>query len=207
MTTLIEKLFSIISKQTGLSSLPFNEGCSDAEIKEAEKVLKLSLPEDYRAFLKRSNGQSDPYLLTFPPDQIVFLSIREVTQLWNELNEYRDHQFMDETQFDDRVRVVLYHPGRIPIAYNESGGAHLFLDYIPGPKGKEGQLVFNINEADLVVLEDSFDDLLQSYVHLLETGKLVIKKQPEEYGQAYWFVSDKDEYVDWEVYRRLKSEA
>jgi cell wall assembly regulator SMI1 len=206
MKKLIEKLFSLISSQTQLDHLPFNEGCSASELKQLEDSLKVTLPDDYKTFLRHSNGQADSSL-TFPPDQLVFLSTEEVVRLWNELNQHQDDQFFDQFEFDQKIRAVLYHPGRIPIAYNEIGGAYLFLDYIPGPNGKSGQVIFNTNEADNVVIEDTFHDLIGTYLQLLEAGKMVVKKQPPEYGQGYWFVSDNDEYTDWEVFQRLKGKA
>jgi len=206
MKKLIEKLFSILSNQTPLDHLPFNEGCSESELKQLEDSLKVTLSDDYKIFLRHSNGQSGSSL-TFPPDQLVFLSVEEVARLWNELNQHQDDQFFDQFEFDQKIRAVLYHPRRIPIAFNESGGAHLFIDYIPGPNGKNGQVIFNINEVDCVVIEDNFHDLVGTYLQLLETGKIVIKKQPPEYGQGYWFVSNNDEPINWEVFQRLKGKT
>lgn len=206
METLIKKLFSLISKQTNLDPLPFNKGCSPSEIKQFEDSLKVALPDDYKTFLEHCNGQSDSSL-TFPPDQLVFLSTEEIVCLWNELNQHQDDQFFDQFEFDKKIRSVLYHPRRIPIAYNESGGAHLFLDYIPGPNGKTGQVIFNTNEVDSVVIEDNFHDLVGTYLQLLEVGKMVTKKQPPEYGEGSWFVSDNDEYLNWEVFQRLKGKT
>jgi cell wall assembly regulator SMI1 len=203
MEELINKLFALISKATGLNQLPFNKGCSTAELKQLEDSLKVSLPDDYKTFLNYCNGQSDSSL-TFPPDQLVFLSAEDIVRLWNDLNEYQNDQFFDQFEFDQRIRAVLYHPRRILIAYNESGGAHLFLDYIPGPNGKSGQLIFNINEVDCVVIADSLYVLFETYVQLLESGQMVVKKQSPDYGEGYWFVSNSDEYIDWEVFQRLK---
>ena len=174
------------------------------KILETERLLNLKLPEEYKIFLQYCNGQSDPFTLTFPPDQLTFLSLDDAVQLWTELNLYPNDHFFDQLEANGKIRSVLQHPRRIPIAYNETGGAYLFLDYIPGPRGKEGQLVFNINEVDCVVIEDSFYFLIQNYVRLLESGKVIVKKQPAEYGQGYWFVSAQDELINWTVYERLK---
>ncbi len=96
MKTLLQKLFAIIQTQTGLDAPPFNEGCSVSQIEQAEKTLNVKLPKDYRAFLRYSDGQSDFYTLKFPPDQIVFLPVEGVVDLWKELNQYPDDQFFDE---------------------------------------------------------------------------------------------------------------
>ena len=200
---LLNELLGIVKRQTGLNPLPFNPACSDKAIHDAEQSLGVRLPEDYKAFLTTHNGETDPFTLVFPPDQITFLPIHDVTELWQQLQAYRDDLGYEEFDSEKKVRNVLYHPGRIPIANNESGVAYLCLDYIPGPKGKEGQLVFNINEADMVSLAESFSALLQDYLALLTTGRAVVRKQPERHGEGHWFESDKGEYIDWKVYRRL----
>jgi cell wall assembly regulator SMI1 len=206
MNTLLRELFSILAKQTRLNPLPFNEGCTESQVKQTEQLLNLTLPMDYRAFLQSHNGQSDSYTLTFPPDQLVFLPIKEVVNLWKEINQYSDEHFFDQLEADGKIRSVVHHPRRVPIAYNEAGGAYLFLDFIPGPNGKAGQLIFNINEVDNVVIADSLSHLVQEYVQLLKIGKIVVKKQPPEYGQGYWFVSSHDEYLNWNVYQKLRGE-
>lgn len=199
----LNELFRIIMRQTELDRLPFNPGCSPEAIENAENSLGVRLPEDYKAFLGSHDGQSDPYTLTFPPDQIAFLSIADVVTLWQELQQYRDDMGYEQSDPEGRVRNVLYHPGRIPIAHNESGVAYLFLDYIPGPKGKQGQLIFNVNEADVVLVSENFSGLLRDYMVLLQSGKMIVKKQPAEYGEGYWFESGKGEYIDWKVYKQL----
>jgi cell wall assembly regulator SMI1 len=203
--SLMNTLFSVLSRQTALDPLPFNPRCAESAIDRAQQSLDIKLPEDYKTFLRLHNGQSDPHSLNFPPDQIVFLSIEEVVALWNEVAPYRDDQFYEKFEADDQIRSVLYHPRRIPIAHNESGGAYLFLDYIPGPRGKQGQLIFNVNEVDFGMIAESFSELIKTYLILLETGRAAIKKRPPEHGEGYWFESSEREYIDWSIYNRLRA--
>ena len=202
----LEELLSEIARQTGLKQLPFNAGCSDDRIRKLEAAVQAKLPDNYGAFLRTRNGQSDKHALTFPPDQIVFLSDAEVAALWKELQDYRDDQFFDELQDGDHVRAVLYHPGRIPIAQNESATAYLCLDFVPGPKGRAGQLVFNVNETDCVVVENSVSDLVGRYLSLLKSGKAKVENRPKDRGQGYWFTAG-GRYIDWKVYSELKGDA
>jgi cell wall assembly regulator SMI1 len=203
LTELLERLFALIQAQSGLRELPFNEGASEEDVRRLEETVGATLPDDYAAFLRRANGQSDWYALTFPPDQLAFLSVDEAIELWSELKEYGDDEALfEDLQDDDKVRSVVQHAGRIPIAYNESGGSYLCLDEIPGPKGRPGQLVFNITEADLVVLEDSVTRLLEQYVSVLESGQATVEKQSPEYGQGYWFTAGGDP-IDYDTYRGL----
>src|SRR5688500_8455878 len=95
---LLRKLFSILTNQAHLNPLPFNPGCDVSQIIDTEQLLNLKLPKDYKAFLRRCNGQSDSFTLTFPPDQLIFLSLEGVVQLWKDMNQYGDNEFFD--QFD-----------------------------------------------------------------------------------------------------------
>jgi cell wall assembly regulator SMI1 len=195
----LARLFGLLREQTGLDSLPFNEGCSRTELLQLEERVEVQLPDDYRTFLEHANGQSDWHTLVFPPDQLAFLATDDVLELWEQFNQFRDEQFIEQLRCDERVRAVLYHPERLPIAYNEAGGRYLCIDTIPGPNGRSGQLVFNVNEVDVVVLEDSFAHLIERYVSLLETRRMSVEKQPPEYGEGYWFTAD-GHYVDFERY-------
>jgi cell wall assembly regulator SMI1 len=199
MEKLIEKLFVHLKQQTGLASLPFNGPAAIEAITSAEQELRCKLPADYKDFLRVHDGQSDPFTLTFPPDDIAFLS--------NDLNAVDDNAFYDTFDTTGRVRNVLYHRGRIPIAYNEVGGAYLMIDNVPGPKGKVGQLVFNPNEVDVVVVADNLTGLFENYVQLLDAGRMFIRKQPQDVGEGFWFVSAGDERLDWRAFQSLLKSA
>jgi cell wall assembly regulator SMI1 len=160
------------------------------------------LPDDYRELLERVNGQEVSPALLFPPEDLTLLSDVELIELWDSFVKYTDDDFIDELQDDDKVHAVLYHPGRIPIAYNELGGRYLCLDQIPGPAGHMNQLVVNFNEIDSIVLEDSVAAWIDRLVWLLETGKAAVRRQPSEYGEGFWFEAD-GRHVDLELYREL----
>lgn len=203
----VPRLLSLIREQTGLDQLPFRPGCSPSCLRELEESLRLSLPEDYRELLRCFNGQEHQPELTFPPDGLMFLSDAEVLGLWREFDQYRDDErFADELRDADRVRSVLYHRGRIPIAYNESGGCYLCLDRIPGPAGHLDQLVVNVDEIDCVALEDSVATWIERLVWLMETGRAAVREQPHEYGEGYWFEAG-GQYLDHQLYRELTASS
>jgi cell wall assembly regulator SMI1 len=199
----LSKLLELMRRQSGLAVLPINAGSTPEEIANVERELDVSLPSDYRAFLQRHNGQSDPFMVRFPPDQLAFLPIQDVVTVWRELNEAAD-AWPPEVATEGKVRDVLHHAQRIPIARNEAGGAYLYLDFIPGPAGRKGQLLFNVNETDFVVVEDTFSDLIARYLALLESGEVQFVRQPPEYGNGYWFTAS-GQYIDWPLYEQLKT--
>ncbi len=201
--SVVADLADLVRRQTGLDDAVFNPGASEVELRQLEGVLEAKLPHDYRRFLSVANGQAGRWL-SFPPDQLVILSAGEVEALWQELIEIQDDQFFDVYEDDEKVRSVLYHRGRIPIAYNESANAYLFLDFIPGPKGRHGQIVFNVTEVDCAVIEEDIAALLRRYVEILRDTRARVEQKPPDVGEGYWFTVD-GRYFDHNVYRQLRT--
>jgi cell wall assembly regulator SMI1 len=199
----IERLLELLKRDTGLAHV-FNEGGVDAEtLAEFSQETGLSLPRDYQRFLERHDGQPVDSPLAFPPGTLRFLSLREALELWRELAEYEDAQFYDEVEDEGRVRAVVYHKRRFPIAYDEGGVQYIFIDHIPGPQGKAGQLIFNPHESSFFVIADDFSDLVRRYLQLLESGKVSVKKVSAELGGGFWFQAEEGEPLTLETFREL----
>lgn len=203
-SSLWRHLCAIIREQTGLDQLPFKDGCTDDDLARMEATLNVTLPADYKAFLRCANGQreQETEFLTFPPEGLTFLGVDDVLREWSEQAEYYDDEADEEPRFEEKVRYVLYHPGRIPIAANFSATKYLFLDYVPGPVGRVGQLVVNRDEFDCEVVADSVTELLGRYVSALESGAARVEAKPPEYGAGYWFAAG-GRHIDFDLYRDL----
>ncbi|WKX68912.1 SMI1/KNR4 family protein [Streptomyces sp. XD-27] len=199
---LLARLEAFARDRTGGDS-PFNRGCSEDEIRHMEKVIRTPLPDDYKELLRHANGQPDDSELVFPPDQLAFLSAEEVVELWQGHRELPDDEFFDELTYEDKVRCVPFHPARIPIAQYEDGGAYLWIDNVPGPAGRSGQLIFNVDEIDFAVVEESVTELFRRYVSLLDTGAAALTEVPSDYGEGYWFTAS-GRYLDFAVYDELR---
>ena len=204
LSAVLDRLCDLLKEGTGQETLPVRPGCASAEIARLESVIGVELPDDYKTLLRRVDGQDDWTSLTFPPDQLAMLSVNDVLSIWRSFVEEGEPDTEGEFGDKDRVTWILYHPKRIPIAYNEAGGVYLCLDYVPGPAGHQGQLVFNENEVDVVVLEPSVLDLIMTYVKGLETGAFRVGEKPEDHGEGFWFTAA-GRYVDLAVYREVKA--
>ncbi|MDT0304002.1 SMI1/KNR4 family protein [Streptomonospora wellingtoniae] len=175
-----------------------------SELERIKHAFGTLFPRDYQEFLKRVNGQPECGEVKFPPDQLTFLSVEEIASLWEEQLRFRDDGLFHDFVGNGKVRSVLFHPGRIPIAQYQDGGACLWIDTIPGPNGLVGQIVFNFTEVDLAVVEDNFTALLGRYVHFLESGVASVLRVPHEYGEGFWFESG-GRYMDFSVYEEAKT--
>jgi cell wall assembly regulator SMI1 len=206
MTAKLARLLDLITERTGLRELPLRPGASPSRVQRLERHLATTLPEHYREMLRCFNGQEIDPALMFAPEEVMFIDDAEVLELWTAFGEHRDDDFIEELQDEGRVRCVLYHPGRIPIAYNELAGRYLCLDQIPGPRGRVDQLVVNVNEIDCVVVEDDLAAWIGRLAWLLETGKADFRRQPPEYGAGYWFESA-GRHIDFFLYRELTASS
>jgi cell wall assembly regulator SMI1 len=206
--TLWARLCALLRLQPGLERLPFNPGCTDQQLTELETILGTRLPADYGALLKLANGQSDwdANNLTFPPYTLVFLSTDEVAATWRTYFAAADAADFDLSD-DGKVRETIDNPCRVPIAVDESAGAFLCIDHAPGPKGRSGQLVMNLDEMSCGVLEDSVTGLLERYVRFTESGILTDAGWTHSVLGLpnYWYTAD-GTGINFAVYQGLCSQ-
>src|SRR5262249_9716922 len=127
---------------------------SHADIAGCERRLRLRFSDDLReADLRHDGGEL--------PDNYVWRTPADVESTWRELNDINaevldaaeaEEQYRELT-YHGRIRGITYHAGRIPIASNDS--TDLYVDCVPGPHGRVGQVIANYNECDYLVLGDS----------------------------------------------------
>lgn len=175
------------SQGKSLSELGFRSGANAKAIDDAEIHLSATFPMDFRELLLMNNGQKEN-ILDWLPDHMTLFGIDEIVQTWDyELSimpKIGEHTF-NTFHFHDKIRALIFHRERIPIAQYELGACEIYFDFIPGPKGVEGQLIFNITEADFIVLTDTFHELIAHYVDFLEDGDLVFSKNPKGSESKY----------------------
>lgn len=145
---------------------------SHTDIVRCEQRLRLRLPDELReAYLRHNGGDL--------PDNFRWYSLAEAEQTWNDLNEINaevldaeeaEEQYQ-ELNDDERIRVITYHAGRIPIASDDS--TNLYVDCVPGPRGRVGQVIANYTECDYLVLGDTMTEFLEYLRDLIEARRTV----------------------------------
>ena len=204
MEQVVSRLFDHLREQTGLADLPFNPGLDGASIDRLSKPTGLALPHEYRALLRAFNGQPPGAALTFPPERLTFLSLEDAVEMWQRLGELESvDEPVDELADDGRVRSVVFHRGRFPIADYEVAAATLFIDFIPGPKGRAGQLVFNPAESTFRVVAPSVDRLIGDYVSVLDGGRARVAQRVPEHGGTFDWLTAEGKLLDFVEYTRL----
>lgn len=167
-----------LSLNFSLKELGFNPGAQPGKIDSIEKQLDITFPGEYKDFLLLSNGQSSTGMIFLPnkmrilPLQSVLLSWeKEMESLYSRYDSFIKEQY-EELSEDKKSRTILFHPKRIPFASNGSSGI-MFIDLIPGPAGKEGQVIFTCSKCKMAILADSLGSLFSNYVKLLKEKKLI----------------------------------
>jgi cell wall assembly regulator SMI1 len=158
----------------------------------------LSLAPDVRAFYEAMDvveGEPPVYL---PLPGLRMLGRRAAIALWKELCDVADEdedaaEFFDETGDDGRVRAILYHAQRFPIAASPNDPHYLLVDGVPGPKGGPGQVIFNRAESTFDWLAPSATALFDHLASQLETGILRFARLPNEIGSGFWPVDEPGE--------------
>jgi cell wall assembly regulator SMI1 len=188
----LARLFKLVGRDG------FNKGLSDAEIDRLWATTALPLPDEYRQMLRIFDGQSHDATLTFPPSLLSFLSLERAVAVWQYLKEFEDEP-CDDLVDEGRVRNMVYHPCRFPIAQYEVAGRNLFLDFIPGERGREGQVIFNPSETPFFAIAETLTQLFADYVRLLESGRAKITDEDE----LRRFVTASGEPLTFERYMQL----
>jgi len=172
------------------SELGFSEGASKEEIYNIEKITGQIIPNDFKLFLSKINGQFNENFY-FLPDQVKLLSCQEIIDEWTQEQDFAADtaEFYDEFQFDDKIRCTIYHSTRIPFAMQEGFGI-LFIDNAPAPNGKIGQIIYLINECDFVVLADSFYEFIEKYIENMQNGILKFEDEKEGFPNKYRLKSE-----------------
>ncbi|MBD1909243.1 MULTISPECIES: SMI1/KNR4 family protein [unclassified Leptolyngbya] len=150
-----------------------NPGCSDEELDELERWLNCSLPEDFRAFYKRHNGQigEAPGLFLGLP----FLSTDALYGEWctwqglaedfakeaEDFNEEsRATKITGESYPHDAIKPIYINLRWIPFSHDGSGN-HLGIDLDPGVAGVRGQVInFGPDENNKFVIASSLTDFV-----------------------------------------------
>tara|TARA_R110000868_G_C10669168_1_gene746452 strand:+ start:65 stop:691 length:627 start_codon:yes stop_codon:yes gene_type:complete len=184
-----------------ISDFDFSVGASDAQIDKVEKLIKRTFPHDFKLFLKKINGQKSDKLL-FLPDEALLFSCEEIINEYKLFSDYFEDsiEFYNQYQDNGKIRRTVYSESRVPFAGRD--GYYLFLDFDPGPNGKIGQIIFLINECDLIVLAESFTDFIKSYNEHLKNKTLEIRKISNGKYSNYRLTNNSD-YLNGQEFAKL----
>lgn len=150
--------------------------------------------------LKSINGQSNSNLI-FLPEGTLLASAEKITVEYKKQLQYIEEgweELYEEFECEGRVRAVLFHSGRIPFAWEEGLG-YLYVDMIPGPEGKMGQIIYNVNEVDFIVLAESLEELFSKLIEKIEKQQFKFNSN----GKQFRIVDKHDQPMNTDRYLEI----
>lgn len=167
--------------QEGLDDL--NEPVSDEKISDLESKLSISLPEDFKEFLKIHNGQAgDAGWLIDGQELLSTERILDEWKVWKGLLDGGGFDDFEESEEEDRgngVKSDWWNAKWIPFTYDGAGN-HLCIDLDPASGGKIGQIITMWHDDDeREVKGSSFNEWFSKYIQDLENKKYVYSDEYE----------------------------
>ncbi|MBA3461612.1 MAG: SMI1/KNR4 family protein [Deltaproteobacteria bacterium] len=162
--------------------LALRPGASEEQIVALETQLGRRLPDDVRESYLVHDGQDMPSVRWFDGERRLH-PIDSIAKEW--ADGYRDETEDPEGPAEDtRAMQVFQHRDRLPlIGVQHWDGDNVYVDFLPGPDGTSGQLLYRM-DIELSVIAGSWREFLEEYARRLEAGELVYKKGVDMYPEA-----------------------
>jgi cell wall assembly regulator SMI1 len=146
-------------------------GAAHRQVKEAERTLGLSWPEDLAASYRRHDGES-PEVWLFGAQSL--LPIRYVVQTWRDQVQLQESgayagDDLEGVEIPREIQRVSWSPCWIPFAY-DGGGGYLHVDLAPSAAGGRGQVIQTTSDGEYRLVAPSFTGFLGLYLRHLEAG-------------------------------------
>ncbi len=197
--TIIDNLIKAVSDKLDIYQSFLNEGCNEESIQNIVSKTGLEVPDALAALLKKHNGEKK--FLGFLGHG--FLSAEEIVMSWQQNKDLRDDENFDEGerlyyQQDLIAPNSFFSAERLPFAHDGSG-QFLCVDYNPGPKGKMGQIVYvPMGESEPIsVIAGSFDEFVVFMTDAINTGKMALADDREDYEEDEQHFAEVYFYETW----------
>lgn len=190
MDNIWQRLLNILEAQNEKVAISFHEGATEADFEALEHTIKAKLPEDFKAFYRIHNGQTDKYVGLFYSSAL--LPINEIIHNWK--HSYRflqevqknprrifgshvdDADFEESTQKDwqdaKEIQDVWWHPLWIRFTDDTCGDGYS-VDLAPTSEGQMGQIIWYFHDDKSFWEAPSFSKWIEEYVEALEKGEYV----------------------------------
>lgn len=164
---------------------------AEADIVALETLLGRRLPDDLRESFLVHDGQDMPSVRWFD-GEIRLHPIASITKEWKA--GYADETEDPDGPADDDPRAMntMQHRDRLPlIGVQHWDGDNVYCDFLPGPEGREGQILYRM-DIELSVIAGSWREFLEEYARKLEAGELVYAKGVDLYPEAKGRIDPRD---------------
>lgn len=155
----------------------------ESELVALETAMGRALPADVRESFLIHDGQDMPSVRWFDGERRLH-PLASIQEQWAFDAGDAEPGIPDVLADNDRARVAFTHGGRLPlIGVSFWDADNVYADFIPGPAGHEGQLVYR-QDVEFFVIAGSWRGFLEEYARKLEAGELVYSKGVDMYPEA-----------------------
>ncbi|MBS7232316.1 SMI1/KNR4 family protein [Flavobacterium psychroterrae] len=181
---LIDQLNKAFKSKLDIFDTLMNDGASEKEISDLEKLFNQTLPKSYIDLLKVYNGEKE---ILGVMAGFGFLEIEDVKIQWNFFKTATAQTEPDSIYQKNKIKNQLYSVKRIPFAHDGSGNL-LCIDYDPNIEGKSGQILYlpTGDPEPVSVIADDFDEFLAFLIDAVRTEKLKLTDEREEWDEEDW---------------------
>jgi cell wall assembly regulator SMI1 len=168
------KIENWLSKNAPNVLLSLADGATDKEISDAETIMAIKFPEDFKASCKIHNGQK-PKANTGFINGWNFLSLKEIIAEWEECLDSYDLDL--PTRPDAGIKNGWFNKKWLPFTYDGDSNSHC-LDLDPDQNGNYGQVVMVWHDDALRTLEArNFSEFLTAFSDSLENGGYLVDQK------------------------------
>jgi len=142
----------------------------------AEKAIGRTLPDDYKRFMSRHDGQIDLGVMV---ETCTLYPIAKVaTQYASVQRLFESEGSIASDLAGEGVRAVACSAGWIPIGCSARGRDFLCIDLDPGRGGRIGQIIqISVDFDERPRVATSFTELLSVFFEQLQTGEIEIEDE------------------------------
>lgn len=181
---LIEKLIIVYKNKLDILDKIMNIGAEDIEITVLEKTIEQELPNSYINLLKKYNGEQKIFNFM---GGFGFSSTKVVKEDWIFFKQAPKNIESYDINQKNKIKNILYSIKRIPFARDGSGN-FLCFDFDPNFDGKMGQIIYLPcgDPEPISVLADNFDDFINLIIEKIESEKLKLIDERNEWDDEDW---------------------
>jgi len=182
-------------------AISFHEGATEADFEALESLINAKLPEDFKAFYRVHNGQTDKYVGLFY--SCALLPISEIIHnwqhslcFWQEVQQNPRKVFgshVEDSNFEEIVRKdwqdakeiqdTWWHQHWIRFTDDTCGDGYT-LDLAPTKEGQVGQIIWYFHDDKSFWEASSFSEWIEAYVVALEKGEYVYSQDDAAFVRA-----------------------
>jgi cell wall assembly regulator SMI1 len=178
---------------------------TEDQIKELEKEVEKSLPEDFKCLYLWHNGMSDEKNVG---NLFYSMGIFEIDRIIGEYNERKKISHDDIVPLEKFDKGIdgsnIFNTGWLKFG-SDGSKTGLYLDFSPAREGKYGQVIFIDDEYSVgILVADSISDLVEQFIKDINSGLYSLNHDALEDDVHFLETDSSIDIINWNNSERWK---